>query len=374
VIKIYYVIGQLGKGGAERQLYELVKGISREKFEPVVISLNRGGFWKKEIQKLNIKVIELQRRKNYEFARLFKLIKIFKTEKPDIVHTYMFAANSYGRIAAIIAKTPIIFASERNEVEIGRDKKQHWIYIDKLLASFTHGIICNTHNASEYLVKNYSYDNEKVFAVHNGINIRSFLVENDLNQQIKLAEKVVGTVGRLYPQKNHKLFLDMAKIILNIYDSKNIKFIIIGDGPLRDELEKYSRDLELGDNIVFIGERNDIRDQLQRMDVFAMTSSFEGLSNAIMEAMGSGLPVVATDVGGNSELVINGETGFLCPSTDDMAFAEKVIRLIDNKKEAEEMGKNGKKRILNEFGVEKMIRETEKVYLKILEIKNKRIF
>lgn len=367
MIKICYIIGQLGKGGAEKQLYELVKGIDREKFEPIVISLSQGGYWGREIQKLNIQIIELQRRKNREITRLFKLIKILKAIKPDIVHTYMFTANSYGRVAALIARVPIIIASERNIAEMGKDKNRFGIYIDKLLASFTHGIICNTHKASESLVKKYSFDAKKVFTVHNGFNEANFFKKNSVNSQKKLAKKVVGTIGRLYHQKNHRLFLDMAKIVLERSGDESIKFLIVGKGELRDELEDQFNHLGLENKVVFTGERSDIHDLLQNMDVFVTTSLYEGMSNAIMEAMAAGLPVLATDVGGNGELVIDGQTGFLCPSKDAMALADGVTSLINSEKEAKRMGENGRKRILNEFTVEKMLRETENIYMKLLE-------
>jgi glycosyltransferase involved in cell wall biosynthesis len=360
MIKICYLIGQLGKGGAEKQLYELVKGINRKVFDPVVISLNQGGYWGGEIRKLNIRLIELQRKRSFEFARLFKLIKILKAEKPDIVHTYMFAANSYGRIAAIIDRVPVIIASERNLVEIGKDKNKFDIYIDKLLAPFSQGIICNSDKASKSLVEKYSFNGSKVFTVHNGIDASP--VRNGISNRIK----IIGTVGSLYPQKNHSLFLDMAKIVLERSENKDIKFLIVGKGPLRNELERCSKALNIESNVAFAGEREDVPELLQTMDIFVMTSLYEGLPNAIIEAMAAGLPVIATDVGGNSELVINRETGFLCRSNDAKALAEKVVSLINNEQEAKRMGKNGKKRALSEFGVERMIRKTENIYMELL--------
>ena len=367
MIKICYIIGQLGKGGAERQLYELVKGIDRKKFEPIVISLSQGGYWSEKFRKLNVQMIELERKKNREFTRLFKLIKLLKSIKPDIIHTYMFTANSYGRIAAFIAGTPIIIASERSSIEIGKDKNRFGIYIDKLLASFTHGIICNSQKASESLVKRYSFNAKKIFTVHNGINVAGFLKKPSYNPKKKLVQKIVGAVGRLQPVKNHRLFLDMAKIVSEKSDNNSIKFAIVGEGVLRNELEEYSQHLRIENKIVFLGERNDIPDLLQSMDIFVMTSLYEGMSNAIMEAMAAGLPVVATEVGGNSELVIDGETGFLCPSNDAMALADRVASLINSEKESERMGENGRKRMLNEFGIEKMIKETENIYMKLFE-------
>jgi len=367
MIKICYVIGQLAKGGAERQLYELVKGINKNIFEPIVISLSQDGYWIKEIERLHIQVIELQRKTNKEFARLFKLIQLFKTLKPNIVHSYAFSANSYSRIAGYFAKVPVIIASERNAAEIGTDKGKYQLFIDKLLALISHGIICNSYKASESLVKKYAYNSKKVFTVHNGINIEQFLLESNLNKEEKSTKKVIGTVCRLHPQKNITLFLDMAKIILEKYPYLKLKFIIIGEGVLRAESEKYSQHLDIVSEIKFYGERDDIPALLQTLDIYVMTSLYEGLSNAIMEAMLAGLPVVVTDVGGNSELVINGETGFLCPLNNANMLADKVTKLINNKSMANQMGKCGKKRIIDEFGVDKMIQKTEGIYMKFLK-------
>jgi glycosyltransferase involved in cell wall biosynthesis len=366
MIKICYIIGQLTRDGAERQLYELVKGIDRERFDPVVVSLSHDGYWADEIRKLNIEVIEIPRKKNREFSRMFKLYKLLREIKPDIVNTYMFSANSYGRIAAILIRIPIIVASERNLPEIGKDKNTHQIYIDKVLALFTDAIICNSRIASETLVRKYSYNPQKVFTVKNGIRVNGYQKVKRKNDS---SAKIIGTVGRLYPQKNHKLFLDVAKIVLEKINKRRIKFLIVGEGPLRSELEEYAKKLGIESNVLFTGERNDIPQLLSGMDIFVLTSLYEGLSNAIMEAMASGLPVVATNVGGNNELVQDGETGFLCPLDDVEALAKRIIELIINENEAKQKGKKGKSRILNEFTTEKMIRVTENIYIDLCKKK-----
>ena len=297
-IRIIYVIGQLSKGGAERQLYETVKGIDKERFEPIVVSLSQDDYWADKIRKLGIELIETPRKKHIEFSRLFKLIKIFREKRPDIVHTYLFSANSYGRIAAILTKVPVVIASERNLPEIGKDKSRHQIFMDKLFSLFSHGIICNSYIAAETLVTKYSFDTQKVFTVHNGIDVSPYLEESSKNQK-KVAQEVVGTVGRLAIAKNHRLFLDMAKNIIDKSDNKDIKFLIVGEGALRDELKRYSQHLGIESKVVFTGQKNDVSDLLQMIDVFVLSSNWEGLSNAIMEAMASGLPCVVTDVGGN---------------------------------------------------------------------------
>ena len=368
MIKVCYIIGQLVRGGAERQLYELLKGINREKFYPIVITLSQGGYWGEEIRKLNIQVIEIHRRKNRELLRLFKLIKLLKLIKPEIVHTFLFSANSYGRLASILTRVPVVFASERSLPDVGKGKTRSQIYIDKILSLFSDGIICNSFTAAEILVKKYSFIEKKVFAIHNGINDMLLTGLSDHKAPKKIARKVVGTVGRLHPVKDHKLFLDAAKIIIDSAAIDDIKFLIVGEGPLKQELEMYAEDIGITNNIILTGERKDIPELLKGMDVFVMTSLFEGLSNSIMEAMVAGLPVVATDVGGNSELVKQGETGFLCPP-DSRALAEKVLIILKNNEMAYSMGQNARKIIVNEFSIDKMLCDTEDVYLRFLDKK-----
>lgn len=363
MINICYIIGQLNRAGAERQLYQLVKGIDRQTFNPVVISLSQGGHWGGEIRKLNIPVIEIERRKNRETKRLVTVFRLLRKLRPDIVHTYLFSGNTYGRVAAILAGTPAIIASERNEPKLGKDKSISMVLIDRLLALFSAGIICNSRKAFSHLTQQYA---RKVFFVPNGIDCVPGAEVPQRRSRRSAAPKIIGTIGRLWPQKNHRLFLDVAKEIIKT-EKRAVEFLLVGDGPLRDELQTYCRSLGIEQQVRFTGERADIPGLLQSMDIFVMTSLYEGMSNTIMEAMLSGLPVVATDVGGNSELVVNNETGYLVPLKDTGAMAAAVLNLIHDGEKREKMGESGRKRIVSEFGTEKMVKETEKIYAGILQ-------
>lgn len=364
MIKVCYIIGQLAIGGAEKQLYELVKGIDKKIFLPIVISLSQNGFWSIEIQKLGIEVIELERRKNKEIKRLLHLIKLLWQIKPDIVHTYLFSANSYGRVAAILNKSPVIISSERNLPEIGKDKTTYQVYIDKVLSFFSDAIICNSKIAADVLVKVHKYDKKKIFIVHNGISI----VSSNISYKEK-HEFIIGTVCRLSPQKNLKMFLNMAKSLT--YYKNNLKFMIVGDGPMKQELVDYSIKLGIGDKVNFCGEQKNIHTFLEKMNLFVLTSLYEGLSNSIMEAMLYGIPVVATDVGGNRELISDGETGFLCPPDDIDDLVKKVMYIIDNPQEAQRIGENGRNKIINEFSSNMMVKKTESIYLRLLDKNSK---
>jgi glycosyltransferase involved in cell wall biosynthesis len=367
VIKVCYIITSLGKGGAERQLYELIKGINRNKFSPLVISLSESGYWKEKIQALGIQTIELRRKKNKEFSRLFRLIKLLRTIKADIVHTYMFSANTYGRIAAVFSGIPIIIASERNISEIGKDKKRYEIIIDQFLSIFTHQIICNSFNCYNSIVNNYSINKRKVITIHNGIDVSRYSKKDLTAYKNNSATKVIGTVGSLEHQKNHRHFLRMAKILIKKSENIYLEFLIVGKGQLMNELKKYSRTLGIEKNIIFTGEKHDLKNLYKSMDIFVLTSYFEGLPNVIMEAMASGLPVVAVDVGGIRELVIKDVTGFLCSADQTLKLAEKVYYLIKNEKKAFQMGENGRKHVATNFEINKMVNLTEETYFKLIK-------
>ena len=367
MIKVCYIITSLGKGGAERQLFELIKGINRNKFSPLVISLSEGGYWKEKIQALGIQTIGLRRKKNKEFSRLYKLIKLLRTTKADIVHTYMFSANTYGRIAAIILKVPIIISSERNISEKGKDKKGYEIIIDRFLAFFTHQIICNSFSCSSSLTKQYSIKKEKVVTIQNGIDISNYSFNRYGSQNLSI--KTIGTVGRLEYQKNQKCFLAMAKIVLEKSNNMNLKFLIAGKGQLLSRLKVYAKELEIEKNVNFLGEVCQINELYKNLDIFVLTSHFEGLPNVVMEAMASSLPVVAVNVGGAQELIRENITGFLCSPDNAKELADKVDYLITNQKEAKEMGINGRDYIKNNFGINKMVQLTEETYKHLLKSK-----
>ena len=366
MIKVCYVITTLGKGGAEKQLFELIYGIDKSIFSPSIISLSQGGYWKERIEGLDIPVFDLPRKKNKEISRLIKLTGLIRTISPDIVHTYMWSANTYGRIASIILNIPVIIASERNISQVGKDKKKYEIFIDQLLSFFTDKIICNSLSASKSLTKIYSIKKDKVILVHNGIDSTKYRLNKSL--LYNSSEITIGIVGRLEYQKNHKLFLEAAKIILKNVKNIKLRFLIVGDGQLNTYLVKYSKTLGIYENIDFIGQTHNVNQFYKQMDIFVLTSHFEGLPNALMEAMASSIPVVAVDVGGIRELIHKNKTGFLCTPNSASDIADKVIFLIKNQKKGLMIGNKGRTYIEKNFDIKKMVTLTEYTYLKSVRI------
>lgn len=324
--------------------------------------VTEGDYWAKKIRDLNLKLIQIPRKSHFDLTRLIKLIKTFWSFKPDIVHTYLSSANSYGRVAAIFTKIPVIIASERSSYQLGINKKRYEIIIDKILFLFTDAIICNSINASKSLIEKHSFNKKKIYVVHNGVEKKT----NNSNQNINNGDvKVIGMVANHLKWKNYPLFIDAVKIIINNYDNY-LHFLTVGDGPLRLESESYAKELGLSEYIDFARSTDNVPEFLNKINIFVSTSSYEGLSNSIMEAMSAGLPCVVTNVGGNAELVSNGETGFLVSPNNPKALAEKLLLLLNDDVKSKRFGALGSEKMLKKFSIKNMVNETEKIYNKLL--------
>jgi len=368
--RVMYVIGQLGIGGAEKQLYYLVRGLDRNEYEPLVVSLSGGGYWAMALRAEGFEVVELERKKNVELARLLRLRLVMRRFRPMIVHTYLSSANSYGRIAALLCRVPIVLASERSYF---LPSSRMMRFMDSELSRFTDAIICNTAANAQFLSREHRLHCE-IITIQNGI----FSPPQNANNRNELralfglepGEFVVGTIGNLTPPKNHYFFLKVAQRLLkhkDLYD--RVRFIIIGGGPLEAKMRALASDLGVAARVVFAGQRENASAYLPAFDIFIMTSHYEGLSNAIMEAMLCDLPCVVTDVGGNRELVAEGETGYLVEPGNVTAFTDRIVQLLENPGLRREMGVRGAKRIMNEFSLERMVDQTRWKYEELIERK-----
>ncbi len=180
---------------------------------------------------------------------------------------------------------------------------------------------------------------------------------------------IVGNIARLVKVKNHQLLIDSMKIVLQTIPEA--KLLIVGDGPLRRELEEYARSLGISDNVVFWGETEYVHDLLKIIDVFVLSSLNEGISVTILEAMALGKPVVATRVGGNPEIIINKETGILVESNDTEAMAEAIVSILNDRGKKTEFGLRGKERIEKVFNINLMVGKIEELYLQLIGKKTK---
>jgi glycosyltransferase involved in cell wall biosynthesis len=368
-IKVAHVITGLGIGGAERFLRTLAVAVDRTKYDLHFFCVVSGGKLIPEIEKLGYQVHVIpcynwERKIPFRFVlgNIWKLIRIFRREKFDIVHTHLYRANMIGRIAALLAGVPYIYATEHNT---NAWKKPVDIFWDKFLAHFSDKIISVSEYVRYFTINQERLNPEKVLTLWHGIWLRDF---DEVNSRLETRDRlgfhskqpIIGSIGRLVPQKGYNFFIEALPAILNKFP--DAQFMIVGDGPLKDELTDQAKYLGLQSNLTFTGFRKDIPHLLKAMDIFTLMSLWEGFGIVLIEAMACSLPVVATNVGPIPEVVIHNETGLLIEPEKPKEISKALIRMLENPQLIRQFGANGRKRVEAHFTAEKMIENLEKIY------------
>lgn len=369
MVTIIYVIDQLNTGGAERQLLELVRHLDRDLFSPIVCSVWGKLGLAENFHDANIKILPFHKRSRWDFKFLIDLVKYIRQHKIHIVQTIMPTANMWGRAAAILAGAPILIASER---AVRSDDPTVRVLLDNCLAQFTDAFIVNSKVGAVQWEKLLRKKPGTFSVINNGVDMLRFSSKiNDEEKSISVTKlglnpnsQIVGVIARLSPEKDPATFLKAAAQINKI--KPDVQFIWVGDGPIRVETEVMAQSVGLEDIVLFLGERNDVPQLLMLMDLLVLSSAWEGLPNVIIEAMASGKPVVATDVGGVHELVQDGVTGFLVPPGRPIILAEKVLQILNDEILGKQMGMAGKRYAKEHFSLEKMVSTTQDLYRQLL--------
>ena len=353
MIRILFIIPTLDRSGAEKQLTLLATRLPRDEFQVEVCALTRGGPYEAELRAAGIPVTVLGKRLKLDPVAALRLSRLIGRGKFDIVHTWLFAANWHGRAMAWLRGVPILVASERCADEW---KGSLELTLDRVLAPRTDAIVVNSRAVLDFY-GSHGVDPSKLVLIPNGIMpdappvidraavLQEFDVEPDA--------QVLGYVGRLWPQKRVRDAIWAVEVIRNI--KPKIMLLVIGDGPERMDLIDYAEKVEIDDRIRFLGHREDVPRLMAAMDVLVLPSEFEGMPNSVMEAMNAGLPVVASNIPGNNELVVEGETGFLVPIGDTKALASRVNQILDDGVLRARLGQAGQRRVRDLFAVEKMV-------------------
>ena len=362
--RILHIIPTLDRGGAEKQLALLAAGLPRVEFDVHVCALTRGGPLESDLRAAGVPVTVIGKRWKFDPRAYGQLERFIRQLQPRLVQTWLFAANSYGRMAARRAGVPCIVASERC---VDRWKVWHELAIDRWLARNTARLVVNSTGVSDFYTE-HGLPHEKFVVIPNGVEPPP---PSNLTREALLAElglpansRLIGAVGRLWPQKRVKDLIWASDLLKVIRDDVHV--LIVGDGPQRQRLERYREVVRIADRVHFLGARNDVPRLMPHFDLLWLASSFEGLPNSILEAMAAGVPVVASDIPGNRDLVVPGETGYLVPVGDRAALATRANELLDNPERARAMGEAGRRRALDEFSVPRMIERFVKLYRELL--------
>jgi glycosyltransferase involved in cell wall biosynthesis len=363
---VLHLIETSGPGGAEKMLISLVEHLNVKKYKSIICLL-KDGWLNSQLKSRGFETVIIPQVRIFDFRWMIRLIDLLRYKKCNLMHAHEFAMNSYGTLISAITRIPIVTTVH--------GKNYYWSKWRRRLAyrfvSKHSRMVVVSEDIKKFLIKYVGIKSGRVTTIYNGIDFNSYCSDNGSRNKVRkelgIDEKqsVIGTVGNLYSVKGHTYLLKAFAIIKNRFPSAVV--VIAGRGGLLDKLQKESADLNIQNNIRFLGFREDIHDLLQAMDVFVLPSISEGLPLSALEAMASKKPVVATDVGGMPEVVMNGQTGFTVPSKNPKSLAEKIMFLLENKNLADEMAEKSRNRVEKEFALENMVSRYQELYDNIFE-------
>ncbi len=371
-INVVHLVEELGIGGLEKVLVTIALNLNKEKYNVSVWCVNKGGFFADKLAEegIDVKILNISTSRNpIAIYRLYKLLKHYKI---DIIHTHAYSAGTVGRISAFLARVPVII-SHNHSVHNYYNKYYH--LVEWALSLITDRIICVSDIVNKFANETQGINAERLMTIYNGTND---IYPVHRNVTIKLKEElgvppehtVIGTITHMEEHKGVLYLIQTASYLLK--SRKDLIFLLVGDGAQEKELRKLSANLNIEKNVLFTGERSDIPEILSLIDIFILPSLREGLGLSILEAMASGRPVIATNVGGIPEVVTDGVSGILVPPKNPEALQDAMVELLDDKEKQETMGFNGKRIYSERFNFRTMVDKIEELYDLLIKGSNKK--
>jgi len=371
---IAHVIFRLGTGGLENGLVNLINAIPNDKYRHAIICMTDYTDFRNRITQENVEVICLHKKEGKDFFVFFRLWQLLLNLKPDILHTR--------NLSALEAQLPGFFAGIKGRIhgEHGRDmddldgKHARYTLLRRLYRVFIQRYIPMSQDLERWLISHIGIPEQKISQTYNGVDVDKFQPAKEkrielLPEQFRAKGLVIiGTVGRQEPVKDPVILLQaFIELIIKFPKTKNkARLVLVGNGSLHEKLKAIAKDNQVDELVWFAGERKDISDLLQVLDIFVLPSVNEGVSNTILEAMATGLPVIATNVGGNPELVIDKQIGSLVKSQSAHDMAQALNFYLDNPDIMKQHGSASRELCVEKFSLNRMVADYLNVYDQVL--------
>ncbi|GAC1467046.1 MAG: glycosyltransferase [Isosphaeraceae bacterium] len=360
MLNVLQLIPTLDRSGAEKQMVLLAKGLPRDRFRVEVAALTRLGPFEAELRDAGVPVTRIGKPLKIDPFALARLTGFLKAKRFDVVQTWVFAANSYGRVAARWAKVPVVVTAE---MAVDLWKTRGHLAIDRRLAGWCDKVVGNSRAVVNYY-RAAGIPDERLSMIYSGVDgeppaeVDPAAVRSEFGWPADTP--LIVFAGRLMAQKGVEDLLAALDLLQHI--RPNLKTLIVGAGPLKSELEETAHAFELDDKVKFLGHRADVPRLLAAADMLVLPSLYEGLPNVVLEAMRFRKPVVATSAPGTTEVVVDGETGLLVPTRNPPLLARAIRTLVDDPALGRRMGEAGRARVEAEFGVERMVERFAELY------------
>ncbi len=367
-MRCVYLITGLAYGGAENQAVQLAMRLKARGWDIVMVSALRPQAYVEDLQAAGIPLYSLGIRRGVPDPRaISRFARILKKERPEIVHAHMIHANLLARITRLFIPVPVLICTAHNVEEKGRIgslriREMAYRATDWLCDLTTH--VCRT-GVERYIAEKV-VPAHKIRYIPNGLDVHHFYsdpkVRRWVREDLELGNDFVWiAVGRFDPQKNYRCMLEAFARVMQ--RKHRVRLVIVGNGSLRPTMEQFAEERGISEKVRFLGIRKNVPHLMQAADALVMSSDWEGLPMVLLEAHASSLPVVATDVGGNREVVRDGETGFLVPPRDPEALAQAMLRLMDlPEEERQKMGMVARQHIEANFSLDRVVDQWEAVY------------
>jgi len=382
MLKVLHIHTRAIVGGSGTNTLLSMAGLPKDRFEAVLACGSEGPL-PEEARKRGLRVAIIPHLKNEinlvnDWLAFKEIGTLLKREGFTIVHTHNSKAGILGRVAAKMCKVPIIVHTMHSCVfrypNLNFLARRFFYLLEKYAAGITDKIIAISDPLKKIFVENGVAPEDKFITIYSGIELDKFRVRVDLEQKrmslgIEQGELVLGVVGRLAEGKGHEFVIQAIPAV--VQEIPRVKFIFVGDGPLKTNLEKLAEGLGVKDKVIFTGERNDIPELLRVFDVFCLASLYEGMGRVILEAQVAGKPVIATKIGGIPDVVVENKTAILVEPKDSSGLADAVIKLLKDENLRRQMSKAAEEFVDYHFSAQKMVEDIIKLYNELLEVKLK---
>lgn len=377
-ICVLLVVDDLGYGGAERQVVELANNMDSNRFDVHVCALSDHVPLSNTLIDAEHRLHTIRKMNRLDFTVVLRLARLLRALKADVVHGYLYSAEIASRLAGCIAGTKLVVGSERNANRIEIRKSNILAY--RFTQSWVDIIIANSNAGAESNARIFGRPSSDYRVVYNGVDTERFrpVDGSDIRQKLGIPIQcpVVGAFANFKKQKNHAMLFRAFRLVLD--SVPDARLLLVGDQPTdsrgkldgyKAQLDRLVDDLKIRHRCVFLGRQEDTEHLYPACNITVLPSLHEGTPNVLLESMACGVPVVATNVCDNEYIVKDGEVGHLVALGDEAGMAHRMVSLISNNALRQEMGRNARNWVIEEFSCKRMANKMEAVYIELLDRK-----